>query len=121
MDLTIRPGWRRECDTPGRMARETRMDAAAPVLPMFVTEGRDKKEPIEAMPGSTATASTAWRHARRIGESLRHLCCRCIPIAPTVNARVNRASNILQKYYQKDFSPIMSKKDIEVKRDERIL
>jgi hypothetical protein len=33
----------------------------------------------------------------------------------------NRPSNILQKYYQKDFSPLMSKKDIEVKRDERIL
>ena len=39
----------------------------------------------------------------------------------TANARVNRPSNILQKYYQKDFSPLMSKKDIEVKRDERIL
>ena len=34
-----------------RMVRETRVDAASLVYPMFVTEGREKKEPIEAMPG----------------------------------------------------------------------
>ena len=51
MNLTIRPRRLRGSEPLRRMVRETRVDAASLVYPMFVTEGREKKEPIEAMPG----------------------------------------------------------------------
>ena len=51
MNLTIRPRRLRGSEPLRRMVRETRVDAASLVYPMFVTEGRDKREPIEAMPG----------------------------------------------------------------------
>jgi len=33
------------------LVRETRLDAGDLILPLFVTHGRDRREPIEAMPG----------------------------------------------------------------------
>jgi len=51
MNLTIRPRRLRGSEPLRRMVRETRVDGASLVYPMFVTEGRDKREPIEAMPG----------------------------------------------------------------------
>lgn len=51
MNLTIRPRRLRGSEPLRRMVRETRVDAASLVYPMFVTEGSHRKEPIEAMPG----------------------------------------------------------------------
>ena len=51
MDLTIRPRRLRGSETLRRMVRETRVDAAALIYPMFVTDGKNRVEPIEAMPG----------------------------------------------------------------------
>ena len=51
MNLTKRPRRLRSSEALRRMVRETRIDAASLVYPMFVTEGKGKKEPIEAMPG----------------------------------------------------------------------
>lgn len=51
MDLTIRPRRLRGSEAMRRMVRETRVDAASLVYPMFVMDGKDRVEPIEAMPG----------------------------------------------------------------------
>ena len=51
MDLTVRPRRLRGSDTLRRMVRETRMDPASLIYPMFVMEGDNKKEEITALPG----------------------------------------------------------------------
>ena len=51
MDLTIRPRRLRGSDNLRRMVRETRMDTASLIYPMFVMDGEDKVEKISALPG----------------------------------------------------------------------
>jgi porphobilinogen synthase len=51
MNLTVRPRRLRGSEALRKMVRETRVDAASLIYPMFVTEGKEKKETIEAMPG----------------------------------------------------------------------
>ena len=64
MEMTVRPRRLRGNDALRRMVRETRVDAASLIYPMFVTEGSHKKEPIEAMPGQ-------FRYSLdRMGEAL---------------------------------------------------
>ena len=64
MEMTVRPWRLRGNDALRRMVRETRVDAASLIYPMFVTEGSHKKEPIEAMPGQ-------FRYSLdRMGEAL---------------------------------------------------
>ena len=64
MEMTVRPRRLRGNDALRRMVRETRVDAASLIFPMFVTEGSHKKEPIEAMPGQ-------FRYSLdRMGEAL---------------------------------------------------
>jgi len=64
MEMTARPRRLRGNDALRRMVRETRVDAASLIYPMFVTEGSHKKEPIEAMPGQ-------FRYSLdRMGEAL---------------------------------------------------
>ena len=67
MNMIVRPRRLRGSDTLRRMVRETRVDAASLGYPMFVTEGKDIKEPIEAMPGQ-------YRYSLdRMGEILDEL------------------------------------------------
>lgn len=64
MNLTVRPRRLRGSEALRKMVRETRVDAASLIYPMFVTEGKDKREPIEAMPGQ-------YRYSLdRMGEAL---------------------------------------------------
>ena len=64
MNLTVRPRRLRGSEALRRMVRETRVDAASLIYPMFVTEGKEKKEAIEAMPGQ-------YRYSLdRMGEAL---------------------------------------------------
>ena len=51
MNLTVRPRRLRTSDTLRKMVRETRVDAASLVYPIFVMDGKNKVEEIEAMPG----------------------------------------------------------------------
>ncbi|MBR5337414.1 MAG: porphobilinogen synthase [Lachnospiraceae bacterium] len=51
MDMTVRPRRLRTSETLRKMVRETRVDAASLVYPIFVMEGKNKKEEIDAMPG----------------------------------------------------------------------
>ena len=51
MDLTIRPRRLRGSETLRKMVRETRVDAASLIYPMFVMDGENKIEEISAMPG----------------------------------------------------------------------
>lgn len=51
MNLTQRPRRLRTSENLRRMVRETRVDAASLVYPMFVMDGTDKVEEIDAMPG----------------------------------------------------------------------
>ena len=64
MNLTVRPRRLRGSEALRKMVRETRVDAASLIYPMFVTEGKEKKEAIEAMPGQ-------YRYSLdRMGEAL---------------------------------------------------
>ena len=64
MNLTVRPRRLRGSEALRRMVRETRVDVASLIYPMFVTEGKEKKEAIEAMPGQ-------YRYSLdRMGEAL---------------------------------------------------
>ena len=64
MNLTVRPRRLRGSEALRKMVRETRVDTASLIYPMFVTEGRDKREAIEAMPGQ-------YRYSLdRMGEAL---------------------------------------------------
>ena len=51
MDLTIRPRRLRGSDTLRRMVRETRLDPASLIYPMFVMDGENTVEEISALPG----------------------------------------------------------------------
>ena len=51
MDLTIRPRRLRSSEALRKMVRETRMDAASLIYPMFVMDGDNKVEEIESLPG----------------------------------------------------------------------
>lgn len=51
MDLTIRPRRLRGSDTLRRMVRETRMDPSSLIYPMFVMDGENTVEEIQALPG----------------------------------------------------------------------
>ena len=67
MNLTVRPRRLRGSEALRKMVRETRVDTASLIYPMFVTEGRDKREAIEAMPGQ-------YRYTvDRMGEELDRL------------------------------------------------
>ena len=67
MELKVRPRRLRQTDSLRRMVRETRMDAASLVYPMFVMDGRNAVEPIEAMPGQNRYT------VDRMGEALDRL------------------------------------------------
>ncbi len=51
MDIQKRPRRIRENETIRRMVRETRVDKASLIYPMFVMEGLERQEEISAMPG----------------------------------------------------------------------
>ena len=51
MDLTMRPRRLRSSDSIRRMVRETRMDPASLIYPMFVMDGTDRVEEIVSLPG----------------------------------------------------------------------
>lgn len=51
MDLAIRPRRLRKSETLRKMVRETRMDKSSLVYPMFIVEGKNRKEEITSMPG----------------------------------------------------------------------
>ena len=67
MELKVRPRRLRQSDSLRRMVRETRMDAASLVYPMFVMDGKNLVQPIEAMPGQNRYT------VDRMGEALDRL------------------------------------------------
>ena len=68
MNLTMRPRRLRRTEGLRRMVRETRVDAASLIYPMFVMDGKNRVEPIEAMPGQ-------YRYTvDRLGEIVDQLC-----------------------------------------------
>ena len=67
MDLKVRPRRLRQSEGLRRMVRETRMDISSLIYPMFVMNGKDRVEPIEAMPGQCR-----WT-VDRMGEVLDQL------------------------------------------------
>ena len=67
MDMIVRPRRLRGSETLRRMVRETRVDKASLIYPMFVMDGRDRVEEIAAMPGQ-------YRYTvDRMGEALDRL------------------------------------------------
>ena len=67
MDMTVRPRRLRGSEVLRKMVRETRMDRASLIYPMFVMDGKDKVEEIAAMPGQ-------YRYTvDRMGEELDRL------------------------------------------------
>ena len=67
MDMTIRPRRLRGSETLRKMVRETRVDPASLIYPMFVTDGENTVEEISAMPGQ-------YRYTvDRMGEELERL------------------------------------------------
>ena len=67
MDLTIRPRRLRTSETLRKMVRETRMDPASLIYPMFVMDGENKVEPIDSLPGQNRYT------VDRMGEELERL------------------------------------------------
>lgn len=68
MDMRIRPRRLRTSEVLRKMVRETRMDKASLIYPMFVMDGENKVEEIEAMPGQ-------YRYTPdRMDEELERLC-----------------------------------------------
>ena len=51
MDMIVRPRRLRGSEALRKMVRETRLDKASLIYPMFVMDGKDKVEEITAMPG----------------------------------------------------------------------
>ena len=51
MDMIVRPRRLRKNQAIRRMVRETRVDAASLIYPMFVIDGENIEEEIPAMPG----------------------------------------------------------------------
>ena len=67
MELTKRPRRLRSSALLRKMVRETRMDAASLVYPLFIVEGENKKEEIRTMQGQ-------YRYSiDRMGEKLSQL------------------------------------------------
>ena len=67
MDMTVRPRRLRGSETLRKMVRETRVDPASLIYPMFVTDGENTVEEISAMPGQ-------YRYTvDRMGEELERL------------------------------------------------
>ena len=67
MDLTVRPRRLRSSEALRKMVRETRVDPASLIYPMFVTDGENKVEEIGAMPGQ-------FRYTvDRVGEEFQRL------------------------------------------------
>jgi len=67
MDMTVRPRRLRGSEVLRKMVRETRVDRASLIYPMFVMDGKDKVEEIAAMPGQ-------YRYTvDRMGEALDQL------------------------------------------------
>lgn len=67
MEMRIRPRRLRGSETLRKMVRETRVDAASLIYPMFVMDGKDRVEEIAAMPGQ-------YRYTvDRMGEELDRL------------------------------------------------
>ena len=67
MDMIVRPRRLRGSETLRKMVRETRVDKASLIYPMFVMDGKDKVEEIAAMPGQ-------YRYTvDRMGEALDRL------------------------------------------------
>lgn len=67
MEMRIRPRRLRGSETLRKMVRETRVDAASLIYPMFVMDGKDRVEAIDAMPGQ-------YRYTvDRMGEELDRL------------------------------------------------
>ena len=67
MDMIVRPRRLRGSETLRRMVRETRVDKASLIYPMFVMDGKDRVEEIAAMPGQ-------YRYTvDRMGEALDQL------------------------------------------------
>ena len=67
MDMTIRPRRLRGSETLRRMVRETRVDPASLIYPMFVMDGENKVEEIASLPGQ-------YRYTvDRMGEELERL------------------------------------------------
>jgi porphobilinogen synthase len=67
MDMIVRPRRLRGSETLRRMVRETRVDRASLIYPMFVMDGKDRVEAIAAMPGQ-------YRYTvDRMGEALDRL------------------------------------------------
>ena len=67
MDLTIRPRRLRTSETLRKMVRETRMDPASLIYPMFVMDGENKVEEIDSLPGQNRYT------VDRMGEELERL------------------------------------------------
>ena len=67
MGLTVRPRRLRSSEALRKMVRETRVDPASLIYPMFVTDGENKVEEIAAMPGQ-------FRYTvDRVGEEFQRL------------------------------------------------
>ena len=67
MDLSVRPRRLRSSETLRKMVRETRMDPASLMYPMFVMDGVNKVEEISSMPGQNRYT------VDRMGEELQRL------------------------------------------------
>ncbi|MBR6950616.1 MAG: porphobilinogen synthase [Oscillospiraceae bacterium] len=67
MDLTVRPRRLRSSETLRKMVRETRVDPASLMYPMFVMDGENRVEEISAMPGQNRYT------VDRMGEELQRL------------------------------------------------
>lgn len=67
MDLIVRPRRLRSSENLRKMVRETRLDTASLVYPMFVMDGVDKVEDISSMPGQHRYT------VDRMGEELQRL------------------------------------------------
>lgn len=67
MEMHIRPRRLRQSEQLRRMVRETRIDAASLIYPMFVMDGENRVEAIDAMPGQYR-----WT-VDRMGEALDRL------------------------------------------------
>ena len=72
MDLTYRPRRLRGSEVLRKMVRETRVDAASLIYPMFVMDGEDRVEEISAMPGQYR-----WT-VDRMDEKLQSLTDACV-------------------------------------------
>lgn len=52
LGLVCRPRRNRRAEWARRLVRETSLDVADLILPLFVIEGREREEPVPSMPGT---------------------------------------------------------------------